>query len=330
MARAKENKWFRLHHGIVPVKGKNRSAIYDFNRGKLSMISNDLYDLVGWLQRFGSAEDPGECPMSAKMLMEWLSKMLNYGWGHLTRMPHRFSEMPTEWHGYGDVYQAVVDHSLGGEVYSLRAVIGELDELMCQHLELRLPPHWDEGDTLHAAMSAMETADFHSVHLVLQYRPGVETGPVFEKYPLLTRITFYGAPMDGKAGRGARKVRYRTAGVDSLTGMPAMPYVVTRSFFSEARVFNPYYNRRVTVDRNGYIRNDLGLKRHFGNVNACAIGKIIATDGFRELWNANADRIIGLRDDPFRYAVLPMVELVPQGNKGLYRIVGKMSEFNFR
>lgn len=330
MGRIKEKKWFRLHHGIVPVRGKDHSAVYDFNAKKLSMISNDLYDLIEWLQRFGSDERPGACPVSQERLMEWLSGMLADGWGHLTHIPHRFRYMPTEWHGYTDVHQAVVDHSLGNGSYSLEDVIGQLDDLMCEHLELRLSARWDEDGELDTVISALRDAEFSSVHLVLRFREGVETGHIFDRCQLLARITFYGAPMDGKSRKGGRKVRYRTGTLDSLARVPAMLLVLTRSFFSEAQKFNPYYHRRVTVDSSGFIRNDLGLKSHFGNVGERPIKEAVRSDEFRELWLASADKIVGLQDDPFRYAALPMVELARDERSGFYRIVGEMPEFHFR
>jgi len=329
MSKIDRKKWFRLHGDVVAVRGTQTSALYDFHRGRLSIISHRFHDIIEWLHRLPASQTLPPCPAPTDKVLECQAHLVAAGYGHLTGFPERFQPIPFTWHAVDEIQYAVIDYSTGRAGYSLTNVLGELDTIGCKHLELRLPEDWKTSGILQQLQKYLAESEYSSLHLVLRYREETETSSLFSTIPHLARITFRAAPVEGKSNKGRRKVRYQTGPMDPIISAPQMPIIVSRRFFSEALNYNPYYNRRIAIDRLGNIKNDLGLEQSFGNCRDQQISEVYALDAFRQLWEVNADRILQLKDDPRRYAISTMVALEPTEDHHYYKISASMSDYDF-
>ena len=57
--------------------------------------------------------------------------------------------------------------------------------------------------------------------------------------------------------------------------------------FSEAQKYNTYYNKKISIDCNGNIKNCLSNEKHFGNISKNKLSDIIKKREYNYLWNIN-------------------------------------------
>ncbi|MEM9258507.1 MAG: hypothetical protein AAGA62_02605, partial [Bacteroidota bacterium] len=82
-------------------------------------------------------------------------------------------------------------------------------------------------------------------------------------------------------------------------------HFVGSAYFREARIANPYFNRRLAIDRNGHFKNDLlyGGPETFGQVGQHSVRGVITDPEFRRRWLAGPDTITDTKDNPLRYCL---------------------------
>ena len=78
-------------------------------------------------------------------------------------------------------------------------------------------------------------------------------------------------------------------------------FVFNQPFFIEANSCNTCLNRKISIDRNGIIRNCPLMERDFGNIKDYSIKEIVHLTGFKDLWNITKDQIDVCKDCEFRY-----------------------------
>jgi radical SAM protein with 4Fe4S-binding SPASM domain len=71
--------------------------------------------------------------------------------------------------------------------------------------------------------------------------------------------------------------------------------------FTEAMSHNTYFNRKVSIDVNGFIKNCSSNLKSFGNVKKEKIHDIITKKNFQKLWNSKKDQTEVCMDCEFRY-----------------------------
>ncbi len=97
-------------------------------------------------------------------------------------------------------------------------------------------------------------------------------------------------------------------------------YIIYTDFFAESLHHNPYYNNKVCIDQYGYVKNCFQHQNDFGNILDKNLKEIVISDEFQELWFACNDKIIGIKDSPFRYIWLNTHQL-RKIDENLYEIV---------
>ncbi len=69
----------------------------------------------------------------------------------------------------------------------------------------------------------------------------------------------------------------------------------------EAQEYHPYFNKKVVIDQNGNLKNDLLFSKVFGNINDTSIQEVLNTTDIKDLWMASPDKVVDYRDDILRY-----------------------------
>lgn len=72
-------------------------------------------------------------------------------------------------------------------------------------------------------------------------------------------------------------------------------------YFYECQEYNPYYNKKVSIDRKGDIKNCIKNKAVFGNILYNKLEAVIQSQAFREFWFVSHDRILEIKDSELRY-----------------------------
>ena len=131
-----------------------------------------------------------------------------------------------------------------------------------------------------------------------------------KRWPRFGTVVILGQKENRNLKIGKRKYHLRT--VNNLMDYAkktweanADTHFVGPAYFREARVANPYFNRRLAIDRQGNFKNDLlyGGEESFGSVGKRAIQEVITDSKFQRRWLASPDTIMETAGNPMRYCL---------------------------
>ncbi|GAB2963024.1 hypothetical protein GCM10027048_34760 [Hymenobacter coalescens] len=289
---------FQLYAHQVPVRGRDRSAIYDLHNAQVTFIPNVLYDILAALDQQPYADVQAAYAYDAASFGQYMAFLQRKELGFFTDNKAAFPKLRLEHHCPDELTSAVVEHDF--RHYDFATVAAQLDALRCRHLELRLT-HATPARLARLADSLAGTT-LRAVTVLLEYTAAVsaaELRALHAAHPKLSRIICHSAPHTGPDA-DLPALSY-TPWRPGAAAPPEPRYVVNTQFFAEAQRHNPYYNGRVCISRTGLVKNCLRHARSFGQVPTDALADIVRRDDFRELWFAAPDAIEELRDSPLRY-----------------------------
>ena len=318
--------YFQLYAHNIAVKGSTRSAIYDLQRQDIVLIPNILHKVLQHLSQHPWQETQQVfAPGNPSVFQQYIDFLLRKDLGFFLHNPASFPALSLAWHSPHHLQNAVVSYAFAH--YRLGAVLAQLDELQCRHLELRLHlpgPNWPE---VVAFFDQMATMSFTSVSLLLAYSEAVpdeqQLALFYEQFPKIQHIIVHDAPYGAPSAAHPEHVVFVTS--DLQRELPRDRYIVNSEFFTEALRFNPYYNRKLCVDDAGNIKNCLLQPEYFANVNTTRLADVLQTPGFQELWHAAPDQTVGLRDSELRYAHFSADYLVRDAESGLFSRVPRLA-----
>jgi SPASM domain peptide maturase of grasp-with-spasm system len=76
---------------------------------------------------------------------------------------------------------------------------------------------------------------------------------------------------------------------------------LTKEHYLESLKYNTCLNRKLCIDFDGYIKNCPAMEKIFGNIKNTSLKEAIQTQGFKNLWKVNKDKIDVCKDCEFRY-----------------------------
>lgn len=71
-------------------------------------------------------------------------------------------------------------------------------------------------------------------------------------------------------------------------------------YLSEAKYFNPFFFKKIYINKNGLVFNYFGQKHNFGNIKNNKLEEIIKDENFLILWNTSKNKITGCRNCEYR------------------------------
>jgi len=122
--------------------------------------------------------------------------------------------------------------------------------------------------------------------------------------PRISYILLYEAPFDeiitptnirGNIVYYSRSVSYDECSVN------VQSLIVNMSLYTESLHYNTFYNRKLSIDKNGNIKNYLTQKESFGNIFSDKIEDVILKKSFQKVWKVKKDLIDVCKECEFRY-----------------------------
>ena len=292
--------YFQLYAHNVPVRGRDRSAVYDLHNSGVTLIPNVLFDILTALEQQPFANVRATYGYDTASFDKYLTFLQKKNLGCFTDQPDLFARLSLDWDQPGLLSSAIVEHDF--HHYDFVDVVAQLDELLCPHLELRLTQATPVR-LAHVAQTLAGTV-FRSVTVLLEYTAAVDAKALRAFYvenPKISRLLCHSAPFSATDAVIPALVLTQWQLSEAARTLPVPKHIVNLAFFAEAQHRNPYYNGKVCITREGLIKNSLSQKHAFGQVPLHTIGQIIKQADFQELWFAAPDAIEGLRDSPLRY-----------------------------
>jgi SPASM domain peptide maturase of grasp-with-spasm system len=320
----KPTEYFSLFSHNIPVKGEDKSVIYNLQKSNLIFIPNSLYELLASFRSTPVLAVKELIDESDRNIFEdYLDFLDKNQLGFFTENIHEYPELSKEWKTPNTILNAVIEYDDLSTNYDLNKVLDELDELMCFHLEIRAKNVGIEY--LNELAAHLSDKVFRSICLIVDYQESLEEllDAFFETNEKFESIIIYNTPREIISEKFPERINYVQNDIIAFLqdiDFPLDHYVLNIKYFTEALQFHPYYNKKACITKNGEIKNCLRHEESFGNINESTISSILDTTDFKDLWHAAPDKVIDYQNDELRYCKFYTQKLEKISND-LYQVV---------
>ena len=295
--------YFKLFAHNIPVWGKDRSAIYDLQKGEITLIPNILYQIIQDLKLKPLTEIKHQYVSSQPELFDnYIDFLLKKDLGFKTKSPECFPEIDLNYDVPAEIYNAIIETDF--KQYDINIAINSLDELLCRHLELRLRIDELDPETLFSFFRNINPKSFRSMVVIVEYQTELWyedwATKIFESCQKIEQLIVVNCPIRFNPEQNADKIIFTTQSIEDVA-VYKKRYIVNINYFTESLHYNPFYNRKVCIDLEGKIKNDLRDIHYWGEINKDNLIEVIDSKGFRSIWESSPDKIEGLKDSALRY-----------------------------
>ncbi|MDV3950357.1 hypothetical protein CMT75_17725 [Elizabethkingia anophelis] len=312
--------YYKLFAHNIPVKGKVQSVIYNLQKSKLHFIPNSFLFVLESLKTQTVQEIKSKFPNKDErcIIDEYFEFLEKNDLGFYTEEIEEYPDLDLIWDSPNTIINAIVEYNFNQKAYDLLSLVNGLDNLMCFHIEFRLKNVSLED--LIALRICLHDKVFRSVNLFIEYNSKLKNKDLSEFYSMsqkIDNIIVYNVLSETTIQNENPKIQYVVGDIfsDENYRFPTDHYIISVKYFTEAQKFHPFYNRKVCIDYEGNIKNNIRFYKDFGNVSSSDLKAVIQSHEFQVLWHACPDKVIDYKDDELRYCKFytDNLEVLPNG-----------------
>lgn len=301
------SNYFKLFACCIVVKGYKRSVICDTQRNNFDFIPNSLTDILqDDIKKYSIDKIKDKYEEFKSTIEEYFNFLIQNEYGFYTREPQNFPEISLTSEVPNSITNAIIDFDKSSN-HNFKKIFKELSELLCSAIELRF---FDETSIpfLKQLLKQCNESAIRSFQILLPYKMEYsikEIKKLILEFPRVTSITFH-----SYSGKATFKqvfninICYSNEKVDSESccGQISPDYfVVALNMINESKNFNSCLNKKISIDKNGNIKNCPSSVISFGSHKTNSLKTIIRTPLFKEAWNIKKDQIEVCKDCEFRH-----------------------------
>lgn len=307
-------KYYSLYPHCFIVKGKDKNIIFNAQHKSITFITPDI---ISFMESFGTYSTLELKDIYKNRENNYLSIIDFLKKRHLIFERQNndiFTPINYDYESPEYITHMVIEYS---EEYDLNMLINAMDKMLTKYLELRFinPLSSKDYNKIRNYLTTIYNTTIRSIQIVANYENLESLLKIVNQkdFSYVINSIFYNSPYNGKNIIGNKAIWLIKQSYDitkSMNNSYQDELVLNLRFFIEAHYRNPYYNKRLCIDRYGNIMNCLKNKRIFGNINDSKLEDIITHTDFRELWHVTPDMITNIRDNPLRYNMFITNDLI--------------------
>lgn len=218
-----------------------------------------------------------------------------------------FIPLPTETMHYNLADNAIID--IGEHTrHDVAGLIDELTALHCNQIQVRAY-HEITITAMLSLAQRTEGTECRNIEFIVPYLSVYKTTDweaILSAHLRIGSITCYGAPENNTTLflMDMVPVIFTTEIITSEKhcGVFDLRYFTSNQpHFLEALQHNTCLNRKIAVDKDGYIRNCPAMLPHYGHIRDTSIKEVLLKEEFRRHWHTRKDAISTCRDCEYRY-----------------------------
>jgi SPASM domain peptide maturase of grasp-with-spasm system len=303
---------FKMYACCHPVKGFQRSIIYDLQRNSFRFIPNILCEI---LQRDDGNKTVSEIKKqynneADRIIDEYFSFLIREEYIYFIDEPEvgRFPniDLSFKWPGVISFATIVIG---GSDCRNLTSTLDEISNLGCRDLQLIYSKNVPLS-RITTDLTLLSESAFRSIELITPYDSSFlesETSALVNTFRRIAFWLIHSAPETKRTQEpyhGVQEVIYSNKIYDPYlmqTFENETSFNLNIKLFTEAHHHHTYYNGKICIDENGDIKNSLPNNKIYGNIYKSSLNEIILKAEIPLFWNVRKDETKICRDCEYRY-----------------------------
>ncbi|GCC51544.1 grasp-with-spasm system SPASM domain peptide maturase [Chryseotalea sanaruensis] len=299
---------FKLYSACIPVRGASRSIICNLVKGNFNYIPNTLYDILADYKNCNIEKIENDFDeRSHKELHKHFNFLVENGFGFWCDKPEEFIDMELDWDRSSPITNAIIDIDNLSK-YDVSEVIRQLDNFRCEALQIRCFSVISIEE-INRILSVTTESNFISIELYLKYNPIYNESflkDLCEKHKRIRFAIIHSSPEE-KVISSDDDYYYAWFDKTELKDESHCGNISRKYFspnillFTESQHFNNCLNRKISVDKEGNIKNCPSMLMSYGKIQNTSLKEALEKKGFTDNWIIKKDEIEVCKDCEFRY-----------------------------
>jgi len=301
-------KYFIPFACCIPVKGFKRSIICDLQRNSFKFIPNDLYSILLKTRTTPIEEIISEYDfVDHETINDYFEFLIDNEFGFWTDSPEKFPPMALTYDSPGLINNSIIDFDHQSN-HPVEEIITELEYLGCKDVQLRFFDTYSV-DKLDSILRLFEGTRIKSIDVYIKY-PNEHLEELLSITELCNRINtlvIHSGPESKVISQGFQnmgKVLMTTQIIDSESHcgiISPIHFSINLEAFTEAVNHNSCLNKKISIDKNGEIRNCPSMLNSYGNIAHMSLTSTLENPDFHDIFNVTKDNVLECKDCEFRY-----------------------------
>lgn len=301
---------FILFADCIPVKGINRSIICDTKNNNYFLIPNGLYDILE-IYNGKTIEDIKNAfeHQYDEIIDEYFIFLIDNKLIFFNSNPSLFPKISTEWNTPSLITNIIIDYD--DIIHDFNDLIPQFESLKCSYIQLRFYKNINLDyikkivETLKNEKSRIVSVDF-----ILPYYENFdleELNIILLENSRIHSIILFNSPYHKSYEAISQKMGYlmlvkRNIVNEKHCGIINDEYFYSNiKLFSESQRHNTCLNKKLSIDKNGNIKNCPSMLESFGNIKDTTLEKALNHVNFKKYWNITKEQITVCKDCEFRH-----------------------------
>jgi len=301
---------FILFSDCIPVKGANRSIICDTQNNTYYFIPNGLFDILekynGKTINYVKKEFNNEYD---DILDEYFDFLQTNNLIFFNSNPNFFPKIDLKWNSPSTITNMIVDYK--DIKHNFNEIIQQLEFLKCSYIQLRFFKK-TSIDYLNKIVETLtrEKSRIISVDFIVPYDNSFSEAKLnylLKSSPRIHSIVLFNSPFQKSYNAIWKKMGYLMFVKHDILNEKHCGVISTEYFYSNIKLFsesqhhNSCLNRKISIDKEGNIKNCPSMPQSFGNIKDTTLLEAIEHPDFKKYWNITKDQIEVCKDCEFRY-----------------------------
>lgn len=303
---------FKLYSNCIPVSGKRNSIICDLQRGDYELIPNDLYEILKKFEGKKNREDIKTIYQNQydEIIDEYFDFLLEKEFIFTTQNPKYYPKIDMSFHYPFEISNAIIDLNSTSD-YDVFAVLESLENLNCKFLEIRIYDNI-QLEIINNILQYVHQNEMiiSSISFIIQFSNDITLQVlrgIMMKYPRVTSFTISDYKIEEYISidkKNTQFIFFTTQNINSKLHCGKInPKFFTSNIqaFIESQQHNSCLHKKISIDKDGNIKNCPSMSQSFGNVKNTTLEEALNHQDFKKYWNLTKDKIEVCKDCEFRY-----------------------------
>lgn len=301
---------FILFADCIPVKGVNRSIICDTKNNNFYFIPNGLFDILEAYNGKTIEEVKNDFEHQYDEIIEdYFDYLIDKKLIFFNSSPELFPKMSTAWSSPSLITNIIIDYD--EIIHDFNALIPQFETLKCSYIQLRFYKKASLDDIASLAGSLKkEKSRVVSIDFIIPYCESFtleKINKILSENSRIHSIIIFNSPNDISYPPLGQKMGYlmlvkRNIINEKHCGIINEEYFYSNiKLFSESQQHNTCLNKKLSIDKEGNIKNCPSMQTSFGNIKDTTLEKALNQNEFKKYWNINKDQITVCKDCEFRH-----------------------------
>lgn len=303
----KENK-FILQSSCIPVQGKNRSVICDLQTDNYYFIPNSLYEILLF-------ENGKTLKAIKKKFNNNFDEIIDEYFNFLTKNnlilfvnnKKGFTKLDLSWNNNYKINNSIID--ICKDDHDIKGILVQLENLKCSNLQFRF---FDSGKSVFFKeildFINIQKLRFTHIDFILPFdNEYLEISKKYNDEPRIHSIIFYNSGLSKFNSPNFKNMGHVIFTENKIINEISCGIIDFKYFHSNIKLFtesqhhNTCLNSKISIDKDGYIRNCPSMPEHFGNIKDTSLEEALNHPDFKKYWNVTKDMIEVCKDCEFRH-----------------------------